>query len=186
MARSDDPGAPGPRTAPDRASRIGLVAGIAITAVAIAVAIAFALPSGEERGRVVREVAALHELQPEELPPAVLPDAAAPLDAFSDFAARAGWTPVGARQDRVDGREAETVLWGRGGRLIAYTLLTGEPALPPEDARRTGRRGVLLYSFDVGVRTVVTWLQDGRTAVVSAIAVPRAELYDLAGGPPLR
>jgi hypothetical protein len=94
--------------------------------------------------------------------------------------------PVGARTDRIDGRDAPTVFWGRGGRLIAHTLLPGTPVLPPADARRTGRRGVLLHSFDAGARTVVTWLQDGRTAVASGIAVPRAELYDLAGGPPLR
>jgi hypothetical protein len=184
MTRPDDPGPTGPVTVPDRPSRIGLVAGIAITVVAIAVAIAFALPSDDERGRLVGEVAAVHELQPQDLPPASLPDASAPRDSFSDFAARAGWLPVGARTDRVGGREALTVYWGRAGRLVAYTLLPGEPALPPEDARRTGRRGVLLYSFDAGARTVVTWLQDGRTAVVSAIGVPRGELYDLAGGPP--
>jgi len=187
MARPDDPAGPGgPVTVPDRPSRIGLVAGIAIIVVAIAVAVAFALPSGEEPGRLVMKVVAVHELASEEMAPVELPDDSAPRDSFSDFAARAGWLPVGARTDRIDGREAQTVFWGRGGRLVAYTLLPGEPALPPEDARRTGRRGVLLHSFDVGARTVVTWRQDGGTAVISAIGVPRAELYDLAGGPPLR
>jgi hypothetical protein len=45
---------------------------------------------------------------------------------------------------------------------------------------------VLLYSFDAGPRTAVTWTEDGGTTVISAIGVGRGELYDLAGGPPRR
>ena len=66
---------------------------------------------------------------------------------------------------------------------MAHTVLPGD-APPPDGARRTGRRGVLLYSFDSGPRTAVTWTENGRTSVISAIAVDRGELYDLAGGPP--
>jgi len=186
MARPDDPGATGPVTVPDRPNRIGLVAGIAIIVVAIGVAIAFALPSGEEPGRVLGEVVAVHELPSEGPAPAEPPDEAAPRESFGAYATRAGWLPVGARRDRIDGREALTVFWGREGRLVASTLLPGPPAPPPPDARRTGRGGVLLHSFDAGARTVVTWERDGRTAVISAIGVPRGELYDLAGGPPRR
>jgi hypothetical protein len=134
----------------------------------------------------VGEVAAIQGLTSQELAPTRLPDDGAPRDSFGDFAARAGWLPVGARRDRIDGRETLTVFWGREGRLIGYTLLPGPPASPPADARRTGRGGVLLHSFEAGPRTVVTWDQDGRTAVISAIGVPRQELYDLAGGPPRR
>src|SRR5690606_34243358 len=184
MSRSDDPGAAAPAGLQERRRRrAGLIAGIAITLVAIGVAVAFALPEGHAPGALVREVAELHELPREELPPDPLPDADAPGDTFSDIPARAGWAPLRARPDRVLGRATTTTGWGRGGRLIGHTLLPGPPAPPPSDARRTGRRGVLLHSFDVGPRTVVSWRQDGGTAVISAIGVPRSELYDLAGGP---
>lgn len=159
--------------------------GLAIAAIAVACAVAFALSGGPEAGRAVREAVLLHADGPNQLAPAVLPDADAPRDTFSDFAARAGWVPTGAREDRIAGRSAATVFWERGGRRLAYTSIAG--ALPPPvDARRTGRRGVLLRSVDVDERVVVTWVEDGRTVVVSAVAVPRAELYDLVGGPPRR
>ena len=140
--------------------------GLAIAAVAVGCAVAFALSGGPEAGRAVREAVILHAEGPNQL-------------------ARAGWVPTGAREDRVAGRPAATVFWERGGRRLAYTSIAG--ALPPPaDARRTGRRGVLLRSVDVEERVVVTWVEDGRTVVISAVAVPRAELYDLAGGPPRR
>jgi hypothetical protein len=65
-------------------------------------------------------------------------------------------------------------------------MLAGSPLGPPDGARRTGRRGILLYSVEVDGRTAVTWTEDGRTAVISSLGASRAELYDLAGGPPRR
>ena len=93
---------------------------------------------------------------------------------------------VGSREDRVDGRDAATAIWERAGRRVGQTVLAGSPLGPPGGARRTGRRGILLYSVDVDGRTAVTWTEDGRTAVISSLGVSRAELYDLAGGPPRR
>jgi hypothetical protein len=182
MARSDDPPA-APAAIPDRRVRIGLVAGIAITAVAIAVAVAFGISREGDPGRVVAAVAAAQDGEIEGPPPA---DPGSGGGGFPAFATAAGWAPVGARSDAVAGRTVTTVFWGRQGRRVAESALPGDPASPPPGARRTGRRGVLLYSFDAGPRTAVTWTVGGRSYVISAIGVPRHDLYELAGGPPLR
>ncbi len=182
MPRPDDPPA-APAAIPDRRRRVGLVAGIAIILVAIGVAVAFGLSDGGEAGRTVTAVVAAQDGEVEAPAPAVPADAAEG-DGFDDFAARAGWAPVGARSDDVEGLAITTVFWGREGRRVAHTVVPGDPVVPPDGARRTGRRGVLLHSFDAGPRTAVTWTEDGRTTVISAIGVGRGELYDLAGGPP--
>lgn len=184
MARPDDPLA-APAAIPDRRRRIGLVGGIAVTLVAVAVAVAFGLSGDGDEGRLAIAVVASQDGKVEDSAPPDPPDAAEGAG-FADLAARAGWTPIGARSDRLDGLGVTTVFWGLAGRRVAHTVLPGDPIPPPDGARRTGRRGVLLHSFDVGPRTAVTWTEDGRTSVISAIGVTRAELYDLAGGPPSR
>ena len=181
MPRPDDPPST-PVAIPDRRRRIGLVAGIAIIAAAIGVAVAFGLSGNGDAGRLVTAVVTVQDEEVDDPPPSVPPDAAAG-GGFRESAAVAGWTPVGARADTVEGVAVTTVFWGRAGRRVAHTVLPGD-APPPDGARRTGRRGVLLSSFDSGPRTAVTWTENGRTSVISAIAVDRGELYDLAGGPP--
>ncbi len=187
MARSDDPPAapPAAAAAPSRRRRIGLVAGVAIIAVAIAVAVAFGLSEGDDAGGLVADVAVAQGGESEAPPPAALPDASAG-EGFPEIALRAGWAPVGARADRVGGVTVTTVFWGRQGRRIAHTVLPGGSAPPPSGAGRTGRRGVLLHGFEAGPRTAVTWTEDGRTSVISAVVVGRGALYDLAGGPARR
>jgi hypothetical protein len=186
MPRPDDPGSGDvPAPGADASSRIALLAGLAVILVAIGVAVAVGLPEGADTARVVTEVVRLQELE-EEGPPATLPDAGAEGVTFSRLAGAAGWIVVGSREDRVDGRDAATAFWERAGRRVGQTVLSGTPLGPPDGARRTGRRGILLYSVDVDGRTAVTWTEDGRTAVISSLGVSRAELYDLAGGPPHR
>jgi len=183
MARPDDPG-PARLAAAERRRRTGAAAGVAIVVVAIAIAVVFGLARGDDQGRLVLDAVALHEREAAGPPPVPAPDASEPRASFSRNATQAGWVPASAREDRLDGRTAVTVVWGRGGRRVAYTLISGAPLDPPEDARRTGRRGVLLHSFEVGTRTAVTWGQEGGTAVISAVGVSRAALYALAGGRP--
>lgn len=177
MAPPDDPG----RSPAERSSRVGLVAGVAVTLIAVVVAVAFGLSRADDPGRIVLEVVALHDRGSDRPPPAAIPDTG-PRNGFADFATRAHWVPSGARVDRVEGRLAATVFWDRRGRRIAYTTVSGSPVDAPGDARRTGRRGVLLRSFDRAGRTAVTWDENGHTAVISAIGISRAALYNLAGG----
>jgi len=177
MALPDDP----VRPPSDRASRTGLVAGVLVTVVAVAIAIAFGVSRSDDPGKIVLEVVALHDRGADAPAPSPLPDTG-PRDGFSDFARRAHWVPSGARSDGVEGRTVSTVFWDRAGRRIAYTTVSGGPVDAPGDARRIGRRGVLLRSFDTAGRTAVTWNENGHTAVISAIGISRAALYNLAGG----
>jgi YD repeat-containing protein len=184
MAPPDDPVRPpaGPVRPPaEGPSRIGLAAGVAVTLMAVAVAVVFGLSRADDPGRIVLEVVALHDRGSDGPPPAGFPDPG-PRDGFADFATRAHWVPSGTRVDRVEGRLAATVFWDRLGRRVAYTTVSGSPVDAPGDARRTGRRGVLLRSFDRAGRTAVTWDENGHTAVISAIGISRAALYNLAGG----
>ncbi len=177
MPRPDDPDRP----ASERASRAGLVAGILVTLVALVVAVAFGLSRADDPGEVVLGVVARHDRGSDRPPPSPIPDPG-PRDGFSDFAARAGWVPSGAREDSLEGRTISTVFWDRAGRRVAYSMVSGDPVDAPDDARRTGRRGVLLRSFDVAGRRVVTWNENGHTAVISAVGISRAALYNLSGG----
>lgn len=170
----------------------GLAAGLAITLVAIAATLAFALAGEEDDDRAVARAAALHELEPtgpapppggpaRGVPPPGPPPASSPTG-VTGRAIAAGWVPVGTRSDRVADRAAETIIFRRGGQRLGYTVVAGE--LPtPADARRLGRGGLLLRSFDDGARIVVTWSRTGITEVVSSVGLSRDELYDLAGGP---
>lgn len=177
MALLLDPGSP----PVERHSRAGMVAGVVVTLIALAVAIAFGVSRQDDPGRIVLAVVATHDQGADRPPPSPIPDPG-PRDGFADFAARAHWEPSGAREDAIEGRTASTVFWDRAGRRVAYTAVSGDPVDAPPDTRRTGRRGVLLRSFDVGGRTVVTWDENGHTAVISAIGISRAALYNLAGG----
>lgn len=177
------PDDPAPSAA--RRARVGLLAGVAITVVAAVVAVLFGVSRADDPGKIVTEVVALHDRGAIGPAPSPVPDPG-PRDGFADYAARAHWLPSGSRTDRVEGREVLTVFWDRAGRRVAYSSVSGDPVTAPGDARRTGRRGVLLRSFEVGGRTAVTWDENGHTAVISAIGISRAALYNLAGGRPLR
>ena len=187
MPATDDPGASGAPPPPaaaaaERASRTGFIAGVAITVAALVAAFAFGASRGDDAGRVASAVVALHDQGPTGAAPDPLPDAGV-TPGFSDFAATAGWAPTGGRSDRVEGRSTVTAFWERAGRRVAHTIVAGDPVDAPPGARRTGRRGVLLQSFERDGRTAVTWTEGGRTAVISAIGISRAALYALAGGP---
>ncbi len=177
------PPGPPPVVAPTATSRrIPNLAGTALILVAVALAVVFGIARADDPGDIVTEVVGLHDGGARGEP---LPAAPAPAG-FSLNATRAGWVRAGGRVDQVEGRRAVTVFWERAGRRIAHTTVSGEPVGAPSGARRTGRRGILLRSFDADGRTAVTWTEEGRTAVISAAGVSRAALYNLAGGRPLR
>jgi hypothetical protein len=184
MTRPDDPG-PVRLAAAERRRRTGAAAGVAIIVAAAATAVVFGLNRGGDEGRLLLAAVALHERQAAGPVPAPLPDEAETRASFSRNARGAGWVPAGAREDRLDGRAAVTVIWQRGGRRMAHTVVSGAPLQPPEGARRTGRRGVLLHSFEAGPRIAVSWPQRRGTSVISAVGVSRGALYDLAGGRPV-
>ena len=98
---------------------------------------------------------------------------------FPNWSGRFGWWATGQRVDRLDGRKAVTVYYGRHGQRIAYTIVTA-PALnlPSTATYRLG--GTELQSFTAGERQVVTWRRAGHTCVLSGVGVSPAELSRLA------
>jgi hypothetical protein len=99
---------------------------------------------------------------------------------FPNYAAKFGSKPTGARQDNPSGRGATTVYYEKGGRAIAYTIVSGDALDPPSDARSSMRGGVEYRGFRDDGRTAVTWERDGHTCVLSGNAVRPAELLVLA------
>ena len=81
---------------------------------------------------------------------------------------------------RVDGRETRTVFYVRGGRRVAYSIVSGGALAWPEEARRTVRGGTTLRYLQRGDRTIVTWSRAGHTCVLTAADVPHTQLLELA------
>ena len=92
------------------------------------------------------------------------------------------WESVGARDDKIEGRDAKTVYYANpAGVQAAYTILGGDAIDPPSDATKRTDNGVELYVVEDKGRRVVTWERNGHTCVLSApLAVPEQKLLDLA------
>ena len=90
-----------------------------------------------------------------------------------------GWRAIGSRDDRIDGREAETVFYERDGRRVAYTIVSGSP-LSPDDGVRSVRARVELTRQVLDGRPVVTWRRKGHTCVLSGAGLSREEMLSLA------
>lgn len=196
-----------PRDSEQPGGVVGLAVGLAIVLVAIAASLLFALDGDETSDRTFADVAELHLLEPTAPPPGPGRRAGAgPPRASADpqppgpprgevrqgrggpptgVTARIldeGWRPLGLRSDEVDGYAVETAIYRRGGDRLGHSLVVGEPD-PPEDARRLGRSGILLRSFEQGGIMAVAWGTDGVSEVVAGVGRPRGALYDLAAGP---
>jgi hypothetical protein len=92
------------------------------------------------------------------------------------------WESSGARDDKIEGRDARTVYYDNAkGVRAAYTILGGDAIDPPSDAAKRTDKGVQLYVVEDKGRRVVTWERNGHTCVLSApLAVPEQKLLDLA------
>jgi anti-sigma factor RsiW len=157
----------------------GAIAAVAATALALALV----LPGG---GPTVADAAALAQRPPTQAAPAAEPGTPQLLRAqvddvpFPNYDAKFGWKAAGAREDDPDGRAARTVYYGKGGRTMAYTIVSGDALEYPADASKTKRGGVDYRSFSDDGRTVVTWERNGHTCVLSSDSAPAAELVELA------
>jgi anti-sigma factor RsiW len=101
--------------------------------------------------------------------------------AFPNYAGKFGWKAVGTRTDEIEGRATRTVFYEKGGRRIAYTVVSGAALERPGEADEATREGTVLWAYRAGGRDIVTWRRRGHTCVLSATDVPRGELLDLAG-----
>ena len=158
---------------------IGGVAGGVAAAV-----LAFAILSGGEPGvDQAAELAARPAAGP--APP---PDPAAPTllaadvegVAFPNWKPEFGWRADGERADGLDGRDARTVFYDKGGARLAYTIVSGDP-LPAPDGETTTVDGVEFTTLEAdGGEHAVTWLRDGHTCVLVGRGVDDETLVELA------
>ena len=100
---------------------------------------------------------------------------------FPNYLAKFGWKAVGTRTDEIEGRATRTVFYEKGGRRIAYTVVSGAALEQPGGADRATVEGTVVRALRADGREVVTWRRRGHTCVLSAKDVPRAELLALAG-----
>jgi hypothetical protein len=103
---------------------------------------------------------------------------------FPDWARAFGFEAVGVRRDSLDGRLATTVFYARAGQRVAYTIVSGRALIAGTSMRTTAWDGMRLQSFDANGRTVVTWLRNGHTCVLSARPGLLSQLMQLAAWKP--
>jgi anti-sigma factor RsiW len=102
--------------------------------------------------------------------------------AFPYLARSYGWKAVGFRHDKLDGRSASIVYYAKGGRRIAYVIVSGSGLPPPSGVQVSTRAGVQYQTLRIDGRFAVTWRRGGHTCVLIGDA-PRAELVTLASWP---
>jgi len=101
---------------------------------------------------------------------------------FPDLVRFAGWSAVGARQQRLGGRDATVVFYRKDGRRIGYVIVAGAGLDRPSGARATVIRGVEYQALSFDGRLGVTWRRSGHTCVLLG-AASRSELLRIASWP---
>ena len=87
---------------------------------------------------------------------------------FPDWAKSEGWTALGRRTDRLNGRPAMTVFYGNGKTWIAYTIVAAPALKTPAASVTTFSGGVEYRTLRLDGRPVVTWQNhDHQTCVLS-------------------
>jgi hypothetical protein len=157
----------------------GLGAGLGVTVLAIGVALSFWAGRESEVETAVHAVATQGRPAQTGAPPTTA--SGRPLDAafgvpFPNLTARLGWEPVGRRRDSVDGRQVRTLQYGRAGRRLAYSVVSGAPLVPPLGVVRVPSRGPDALTFETGGRSAVMSTRAGHTILVSGTGVSRVAL----------
>jgi anti-sigma factor RsiW len=166
-----------PRLVPQLALGGAAVAG---TTVALVLAL-----SGGAAAPTVADAAALAARPPTGPPPAPLKSSKTELATavdgvqFPDFRRIYGWRAVGERRGRIDGRDAKVVYYRKGGRRIAYAIVSGPGLSAPSGGGAAVRHGVQYQAFRAEGQPAVTWRRVGHTCVLSG-AASHAELLALA------
>jgi anti-sigma factor RsiW len=99
---------------------------------------------------------------------------------FPAWGPQKGWTPDGARTDKVDGRRITTVFYkGRNGTHIGYAIADGAP-LTGVDGKTVSRYGVAFTLQKSGPARLISWVRHGHTCVIAGRSVSYAALLALA------
>jgi anti-sigma factor RsiW len=98
---------------------------------------------------------------------------------YPDLKGEHGWNDAGSRTDRLGNRDARTVFYVKGGRRLAYTIISTGLVRVQRGTRTWIRKGRPWYSFDQDGRTVVAWEREGHMCVVSANGLRSRPLVEL-------
>lgn len=159
-----------------------------VVAAATAVGVV-ALQNGNDAARPpLGDVYAAAGLAPTEPPPAPLGGTPPVLEAevgeleFPDWTKTFDWKAVGRRDDTLSGRTVTTVFYRNPeGARLGYAVVSGDPLGDDPPGRQVIREGKSYNVARTGGRTVVTWIQEGHTCVITAPSeVPQGNLVDLA------
>jgi hypothetical protein len=170
---------------PARRRALAWTGGLASATAVVILALVLALPSGSPGGPSLAEAARLGQLPPNQ--PAPRPASPSLLAAAQDgvpfprWRGKFGWTAVGQRTGKVDGRSATTVYYRnpKNGKTAAYTILGGKAIDPPKGAPTRTITGTPFYVAEANGRKVVTWEREGHTCVLQGTAPP-PKLLELA------
>jgi hypothetical protein len=99
---------------------------------------------------------------------------------FPAYGPQLGWHAAGTRSDELSGRVTRTVFYERRGRQASYTIVSGDALGWPPGAQRRLRAGVTFRVVEHGSRTIVSWLREGHTCVLSSDDAARGQLLMLA------
>jgi anti-sigma factor RsiW len=100
---------------------------------------------------------------------------------FPNLTRFAGWSAVGVRHGRIDGRDATVVVYRKDGRRLGYVIVAGAGLARPSVAPTVIRR-VNYQTLSSDGRLAMTWRRDGHTCVLIGQAT-RRELLKLASWP---
>jgi hypothetical protein len=163
-----------------------LAAGLAAVAIAVTFALA-GLPGGGAGGPTVDDAVALALSPPTQAAPGVDGTNATALRAsvggvaFPNYGwSWKRWETTGARDDRVDGRAAKTVVYRGPAGDVGYTIVDGKPLHEPGGARIVDRNGLRLAVLRKNGANVVTWRRGGHTCVLASKGTGVAQLIRFA------
>jgi hypothetical protein len=151
--------------------RVALAAGIGVAA-GLALLIVLVVPDSDPTRPTLAQAASIAARPPTSAQPAV---AAWGLE-YPDLA---GWRAVGSRSDAIGGQTARTVFYRKGGRRIAYTILSGARVRIARGTHTWKRKGKPWYAFTEQGRAVVAWDRKGHMCVVSANGLHGRGLVEL-------
>jgi hypothetical protein len=175
------------RTAAPRTRRRRFALGGAVAAVAAvaALALVLTLPGDVPGGPTIVEASELAARPPTAPPPPR--DARQPklLSTRVEGLAYPYWDEIkwevsGTRVDTLDGRRVTTVYYDRGPKRVGYQIIPGERVAPPVATEQQTLGGTVFRSFRAGKRTIVTWVRDDHTCVLSGTDTPLRVLIKLA------
>ncbi len=166
-----------------RMRRFGFAGGLAAAAAAVAIALVAILPSGGG-SLTLADASAFALKAPLAPPPAHTSDGTLNLKIdgvpYPYWKDQLGWKAVGMRKDKVSGRTAVTVFYGKGSQRVGYTIVSGKPVKVSGSPAVVHRHGIRFRSLPLHGATVVTWERRDHSCILAGRGVTRAELVQLA------